>query len=269
MNPRLSCILLGTLLLIACSPRSKSSNAAAQERGGAINSAEARTSETVRLALLPPSRESDAAALEGYLLAEGRCLYVIGRSRSGTKNTPAFLIPGATWDAEKSVLLAHGKAFSSGQRVLLGGSTATNPALLSWVQKPDPSCDSSSVWITGSIVALPQETGVDADRLSGRWTILEINGAPLKGYEDIRLNIREGRIEATSQCLRWLWSYATPGQGSIVLTKLNPGDVCDRGRSPDEELFETILDKANTTNQRQDGAIVIRGSGGGILARPV
>lgn len=164
---RLSCVLLAAVMLFGCAPRSEASNPAAQERAGAINGAEARTGETVRLALLPPSRESDLAALEGFLLAEGRCLYVVGRGRSGTKTTPAFLIPDATWDAEKSVLLAHGKAFSSGQRVLLGGSTATDLALLPWVQKPDPSCDSSGVWITGSIIALPQETGVDADRRCG------------------------------------------------------------------------------------------------------
>lgn len=269
MNRGWSGVLIGTLLLLGCGSQTGRADIAAQERGDVANSAEARSSKSVRLALLEPSRASDAAALEGFLLVQGRCLYVTGRDGLGVKTTPAFLIPGARWDAQKSVLLAHGKSFSSGQRVALGGSTATNPALLTWVQKPDPSCDSSSVFVTGMIDALPRETGVDADRLSGRWTILEINGAPLKGYEDIRLNIRDGRIEATSQCVRWLWSYATPAQGSIVLTKLNPGDVCDRGRSPDEEVFEAILDEANTTNQREDGAIVIRGSGGDILARPI
>lgn len=167
MNLSLSCVLLGTLLLFGCGPRSERSNAAAQKRGGAINSAEARTSKSVRLALLEPSTASDAAALEGFLLVEGRCLYLTGRGGLGAKTILAFLIPGAKWDAEKSLLLAHGKAFSSGQRVMLGGSTATNPALLTWVQKPDPSCDSSDVYVTGTIDLLPDgiEIGMNAERL--------------------------------------------------------------------------------------------------------
>lgn len=158
---------LWSLSLLACEASDRTDVAAAEvsaprkanvtRTATAEASAAVRTGETVRLALLPPSLASDGAASSGFLLVEGRCLYVTDRNGSGARTTPAFLIPDVGWDAEKGVLLAHGKAFSPGQRVMLGGSMATNPALLAWVQKPDPSCDSSSVWITGSIDALPAE----------------------------------------------------------------------------------------------------------------
>jgi hypothetical protein len=70
---------------------------------------------------------------------------------SGAKTLPAFVIAGAAWDAARNRLLAPGKSFALGQQVTLGGSTATNPSLLSWLQPPDPFCDSSSIFVTGSI----------------------------------------------------------------------------------------------------------------------
>jgi hypothetical protein len=109
----------------------------------------------VRLALLQPSQDSDAAALDGYLHVEGRCLYVTDRGGRGGKVHPAFLMPDARWDEEKGVLVAHGRNYRPGQHVRLGGSTATDTSLLRWVQPPDPSCDSSSIFVTGMIEALP------------------------------------------------------------------------------------------------------------------
>lgn len=111
----------------------------------------------VQLALLPPSNESDAAALEGYLHVEDECLYITGSNGTGPRTIPAFLIPGVRWDDKHDRLLAHGKSFAPGQYVRLGGSTASNPELLPWVQAPDPRCDNSaSIFVTGGIDAIPE-----------------------------------------------------------------------------------------------------------------
>lgn len=113
----------------------------------------------VHLALLDPSDASDAAALEGYLHVEGRCLYVTDRRGSGPRAHPAFLIRDARWDAQQGVLVAHGRRYRPGQRVRLGGSTAADPRLLRWRQPPDPSCDNASVFVTGMIEPLSDPGG--------------------------------------------------------------------------------------------------------------
>ena len=132
----------------------------ADERGGAVNRTgdrpEAGDAGGVRLALLEPSADSDAAALEGVLQVEGRCLYVVQPGGAGARTMPAFLIAGARWDAERNLLLAHGKSFAPAQRVSLGGSMASDRSLLRWVQPPDPSCDTASIFVTGSIDVAPE-----------------------------------------------------------------------------------------------------------------
>jgi hypothetical protein len=108
----------------------------------------------VRLALLEPSEDSDAAALEGELWVEGKCLYLTQKGSSGG-TLLAFLIRDARWDAQRQRLVAHGRSFAPGQRVRLGGSSATNRALLKWRQAPDPSCDARGIMVVGSVDPLP------------------------------------------------------------------------------------------------------------------
>jgi hypothetical protein len=108
----------------------------------------------VQLALLEPSDVSDAAALEGELRVDGKCLYLTQEGTSGG-TLLAFLIADARWDAARERLVAHGKSFASGQRVRLGGSSAGNPASLRWRKAPHPSCDIRGVMVVGSVDALP------------------------------------------------------------------------------------------------------------------
>ena len=145
--------LLGTLPVFGCGSEPRTAAPPADERPGSGNQLDGAEAETVRLALLEPSEDSDAAGLDGYLHVEGRCLYVTGPGGSGARTLPAFTIAGARWDAERGQLLAHGKSFHVGQRVTRGGSSATNPDMLRWVQAPDPTCDSRSIFVTGMIDA--------------------------------------------------------------------------------------------------------------------
>jgi hypothetical protein len=122
---------------------------------GASSAATAAEAEQgVQLALLEPSDVSDAAALEGELRVEGKCLYLTQQGTSGGALL-AFLIRDARWDAQRDRLVAHGKSFAPGQRVRLGGSSATNPALLRWRQPPHPSCTIRGIMVVGSVDALP------------------------------------------------------------------------------------------------------------------
>jgi hypothetical protein len=115
---------------------------------------EAAADEGVQLALLEPSDVSDAAALEGELRVDGKCLYLTQEGTSGG-TLLAFLIADARWDAARQQLVAHGKSFAPGQRVRLGGSSASDPASLRWRKAPHPSCDMRGVMVVGSIDALP------------------------------------------------------------------------------------------------------------------
>jgi hypothetical protein len=105
----------------------------------------------VRLALLPPSGDTLMAALEGILHVEGRCLYIVGSDRKRNRTLPAFHIAGMSWDEPTRTLRVRDKRFAPGQRVVLGGGQVSNPAALDWVQRPDPSCDSSDLFMTGTI----------------------------------------------------------------------------------------------------------------------
>ncbi|HEX8481386.1 MAG TPA: hypothetical protein VF650_05755 [Allosphingosinicella sp.] len=105
----------------------------------------------VRLALLRPSDDMLMAALEGVLHAEGRCLYIVGDDKARSRTLPAFHIAEISWDEPTRTLRARGKTFALGERVVLGGGETPNPAALAWVQPPDPSCDSSDLFMTGTI----------------------------------------------------------------------------------------------------------------------
>ena len=107
----------------------------------------------VRLALLEPSRVMDMAALEGFLHVEGPCLYIVGIDNRRSRTLPAFHIADIRWDAGTEMLRVGSKAYSNGQRVLLGGGHPTTGEGLKWVQRPDPSCDASDLFVAGSIEA--------------------------------------------------------------------------------------------------------------------
>jgi hypothetical protein len=145
----LPALLLGLLLVVACDrPKEGSPPTEAASQTG------------VRLALLRPSGDTLMAALEGVLHAEGRCLYVIGDDKARSRTLPAFHIAGMSWDEPTRTLRARGKSFALGQRVVLGGGEAADSAALDWVQRPDPTCDSSDLFMTGTI----EHTKVEAAR---------------------------------------------------------------------------------------------------------
>ena len=104
--------------------------------------------ETVRPALLPPSRTGDAALLVGMVEIDGPCLYV--RVPFKDRYTPALMMPEVRWDERTGVLHVADKQFVAGSRVSLGGSQLSGGAL-QWRQPPAPGCDLSRTWVTATI----------------------------------------------------------------------------------------------------------------------
>jgi hypothetical protein len=105
----------------------------------------------VRLALLQPGADTDLAALEGSLHAEGRCLYVVGNDTTRNRTLPAFAVEGVRWDSGTKTLRVRDLVFAQGQRIVLGGGEPANAGALAWVQRPDPSCDASDLFVVGTI----------------------------------------------------------------------------------------------------------------------
>ena len=102
----------------------------------------------MKLALLPSSREGDAALKIGRLEVVGPCLYVVGAD--GSRTIPAFMTFDTRWHAGE--LVTGAKRFRPGQMVRLGGGEINEKiADLAWVQRPDPSCHAPSYWITVSV----------------------------------------------------------------------------------------------------------------------
>lgn len=137
------------LAVVACSDRSK---IAASNTGN--DSREMQTE--LRLALLQPSNATNLAALEGYLHTDGSCIYITGRGGSGMKALPAFTIPGIRWDSRREAIIARGRAYRLGERVLLAGGEPFEGQVLNWVQPPHPGCDTSDIFIVGDINPPPE-----------------------------------------------------------------------------------------------------------------
>ena len=89
----------------------------------------------------------DDAHFEGTLVLQGRCLYV---DDGPTRYFPIFP-ENSTLYPEDGRLTVLGKDFEIGGKIEGGGSDRHNYATLKldYVARPDPSCDTSLVWIVG------------------------------------------------------------------------------------------------------------------------
>lgn len=141
--------LLAMLLLSACGSASEREHSRQEERTSGGH--ELPADQEVRLALLRPGPIHTDLGLEGVLQVEGRCLYVAQPDSSAGRSLLVFPFP-ASWDAQRNLLLVGKKSFAPGQWVSLG-RVAGDVDRRDWLQAPDPSCDSSSIFVTGSIEA--------------------------------------------------------------------------------------------------------------------
>jgi hypothetical protein len=121
--------------------------ACTQQPASQQQSKETLAVEEVRLPLLPPSREGNAAAAMGRLEVDGPCLYL--RGADGSRVLPAFITFDTHWEGGR--LRIETKSYAPGELVTLGGGEHNGgPDGLDWVRPPHPSCDSHRIWITVS-----------------------------------------------------------------------------------------------------------------------
>ncbi len=141
------------VLLVAACDRQQERSAPLPPKAipDAASSGEPAAADGVRLALLQPSADTDMAALEGFLHSEGPCLYIVGDDKAKNRTLPAFALAGVRWDAGTQTLRVDDKVFAQGQRIVLGGGEPANPAALNWVQRPDPGCDASDLFVVGTV----------------------------------------------------------------------------------------------------------------------
>lgn len=85
-----------------------------------------------------------AAQLIGHLLVEDRCVYVADEYDPGTRWL-VLLPPDTIWDNDSLVL--RGQRYSPGDRLEVGGGERSSNKLHSLSQLPDPSCDTTDVWL--------------------------------------------------------------------------------------------------------------------------
>jgi hypothetical protein len=141
------------LLLVAACDRQQDGSAPLQPKAAPQGTPKEGSAREigVRLALLQPSANTDLAALEGSLHAEGRCLYIVGSDKTKNRTLPAFALADVRWDERTQSLRVGNRNFAQDQRVVLGGGEPSNHSALKWLQRPDPSCDSSDLFVVGTI----------------------------------------------------------------------------------------------------------------------
>jgi hypothetical protein len=100
--------------------------------------------------LYPGTAEGDAASLRGTLELEASCLYI--RGDGGERWLAAFPSPGTSWNPEDRSVHVQGRVLRVGEQAGFGGGERKSGAgVLSWIQAPAASCDSSRIWMVTTL----------------------------------------------------------------------------------------------------------------------
>ena len=158
----MKCVLVaGAVLALACGANEAASTSGTSTTSSATTATTIAASTTtapstttagpdVRLALLPPASGGPAAAAQGTLEVEGRCLYL--RTPNGTRMLLLFATFDTRWDRAEGVLKVGDATYRPGEAVTLGGGAPNGmPADVAWVQAPDGSCRTDHLWVVISI----------------------------------------------------------------------------------------------------------------------
>ena len=152
-------ILIATLTaLAACSNAATSDSvpidtaSSSPTNSGSVSSKSTQSaldgSNTVLLRL-PDSAEGDGAALQGVLAQQDGCLGI--KAGDGFYSL-ASTNPKVRWN-DSSLSLSDGSSAKLGDNLLLGGSEATSPGALEFVDNAPAVCVSKKIWVTTSVVA--------------------------------------------------------------------------------------------------------------------
>jgi hypothetical protein len=99
---------------------------------------------------------ADDADWHGFLVLEGNCLYVDWENPHDADDAPdarmlvAFPSRNTSWDETRQAVKYGGTTLRVGEWVDIGGSGLFGPAEeFDWAVPPDPSCDTTEVWLVG------------------------------------------------------------------------------------------------------------------------
>lgn len=105
----------------------------------------------------------------------------------------------------------------------------------------------------------PQDTAF----MEGDWTLATLSdAAPPKGASRITFKITGDRIEATSQCKRYAWTYTLTDKGFDAERADTGQPDCERKFTLWELAFEEAISRANTAEMELDGGLLLKGPGG-------
>ena len=108
---------------------------------------------------------------------------------------------------------------------------------------------------------------IDSTFMQGEWTLATMGTyGPDKGTPAIKVNITADRIEATSDCKQYAWTYALTERGFETAKAAGPAG-CERKGSIWERAFEETISRARRAEMQGDGSIVIKGAGGELELR--
>lgn len=115
--------------------------------------------------------------------------------------------------------------------------------------------DTRTMWVTGEdgSTILAAYAGPLQPELGGKWKLVTLNGEPVVEAEDnpiIMVNIQDGMLTATSQCIVFRWWIEV--QQAALQTETAPHldangvpmTMCARGLSAREKAFADVIDDA-------------------------
>jgi hypothetical protein len=99
------------------------------------------------LALYTATPVARQARLQGRLVQDGACLYIV--AEGGERWLAAFPSPGTRWEPGESAVQVGARRLRVGESgAFSGGEASTAP----WVKAPAASCDASKVWTVSALM---------------------------------------------------------------------------------------------------------------------
>ena len=122
---------------------------------------------------------------------------------------------------------------------------------------------------TAPVTAAPTATSVgaapapdliaSAESLAGEYRVAAVDGADINLPHGISASIAADRINVTSDCIRFAWSYRF--ESGVVTTERVPRPSCRRALLPEEEAIAAAFDNAGMVRRTPANAVEFSGGG--------
>ena len=119
--------------------------------------------------------------------------------------------------------------------------------------------------VTPAATATPVSTApapdliASAESLAGEYRVAAVDGADINLPHGISASIAADRINVTSDCIRFAWSYRF--ESGVVTTERVPRPSCRRALLPEEEAIAAAFDNAGMVRRTPANAVEFSGGG--------